>query len=283
MTAVPAAELRDRVLAAARLARAPGRALPDLPDVSPVHAFGLAADALSDLLAVLPGTAWRTPVLRDLDVQGLVGHLTGVEQDLLRALAGDPDVADADHVSSTQPTAERQAGRAPEDSHREWLAAMARTLAAVKRADLDAVVPLHGMRLPLRSLLVVRAFELWTHGDDIRRATGLPPDVPDPGVLRLMTDLAARLLPHGVAEVAPDAPLDVHLVLTGPGGGTWDVPLGTRTCPAGVPEVCIVADAVGFCRLVAHRIEPGALGAHVTGEVGLAATVLAGAAALALD
>ena len=159
----PAApELRERVLAAARLARPPGRALPDLPDISVVTAFRRAADAFTALLTALPADAWRAPVLRDLDVQGLVGHLTGVEDDLQRALAGDPDVGGADHVASTQPAAQRQAGRPPEQSSREWRAAVEQTLAGVRGADLDAVVPLHGMRLTLRGLLVVRAFELWT-------------------------------------------------------------------------------------------------------------------------
>ena len=73
-----------------------------------------------------------------------------------------------------------------------------------------------------------------------------------------MTDLAVRLLPHGVARVAGEVPpVDVHLVLTGAGGGTWDVALGERVAAAAVPEVAIVADAVGFCRLVADRIGRG--------------------------
>jgi uncharacterized protein (TIGR03083 family) len=279
------AGLRDRVLAAAREARAAGRARPDVPDISPVEAFTRTADAFADLLAGLPAEVWHVPVLRDLSVQGLVGHLVGVETDVQRALAGHPDIADADHVVSTQPAAEQQRGRSPEDTLREWRAAVALTLAEVRGADLQAVVPVHGLRLRLSALLVVRAFELWTHENDIRRVAGLPASAPEPASLRLMTDLAVRLLPYGVARVDPaGTPVDVHLVLTG-GGGTWDVALGTRPAPPGtaVPEVGIVADAVGFCRLVADRIDAQELGAHVTGATGLAPTVFAGAAALALD
>ena len=229
-----------------------------------MEAFSRAADALLGLLTALPAEAWRTPVLRDLDVQGLVGHLTGVETDAQRALAGDPDVAYADHVASTQPVAEQQAGRPPEDTRREWRLAAERTADRVRTADLDAVVLLHGMRLPLGSLLVVRAFELWTHENDIRRVVGLPASVPDPSTLRLMTDLAVHLLPVGVASVAGEGtPFDVHLVLTGAGGGTWDLVLGKRDAPVEVPEVAIVADAVAFCRLVADRIGSAELGAHV--------------------
>ena len=282
MTAGSLHDLRERVLAAARAARATGRALPDRPEVSPREAFTRAVDAFSRLISALPAGAWRTPVLRDLDVQGLVGHLTGVEDDVQRALDGDPDVAGADHVASTQAVAESQAGRLPDDTWREWLAAAERTLARVRTADLDAVVAVHGMRLPLRGLLVVRSFELWTHEDDVRRVVGLPASVPDPAVLRLMTGLAASLLPQGVAQVTDELPsVDVHLVLTGAGGGTWDVPIGERVAAA--PEVAIVADAVRFCRLVAARLGVDELGGHVTGEPGLAGAVLAGAAALALD
>jgi len=80
---------------------------------------------------------------------------------------------------------------------------------------------------------VVRAFELWVHENDIRRAVGLPPSVPDAPVLRLMSDLAARLLPYA-ARTGLREPVDVHLVLTGPGGGTWDVLVG-ESPPEPVP------------------------------------------------
>jgi uncharacterized protein (TIGR03083 family) len=278
------AGLRDRVLAAAFEARAGGRALPSVPEISPVDAFSRAADAFLGLLTALPAGAWGTPVLRDLDVQGLVGHLAGVEDDVQRALAGDPDVACADHVRSTQPAAERQSGRSPADTRREWRAAAEQTLARVRGADLDATVLLHGMRLPLRSVLVVRAFELWTHENDIRRVAGLPESVPDAATLRLMTELSVRMLPVGVARVTDAVPpANVHLVLTGAGGGTWDVVLGRRQDATAVSDVGIVADAVRFCRLVADRIGPDQVGAQVTGASALASTVLSGAAALALD
>ena len=85
------------------------------------------------------------------------------------------------------------------------------------------------MRLPLCTLLIVRAFELWTHENDIRRAMGWAASVPDPSTLRLMTELAARLLPQAGAGLGE--PVDVRLVLTGPGGGTWDVTVGAARPP----------------------------------------------------
>jgi len=275
--------LRTRVLAASWRARSAGRPVPDVPEISPVEAFGRAVDALYGMLGALDDADWRRPVLRGLDVQHLIGHLTGVEEDMRRCLSGDPAVAEADHVGSTQPWATRQAGQPPASTRAEWRGAADRTLAlAREQADLHAEVALHGMRLPLGALLIVRAFELWTHDNDIRRAAGLPPAVPDASTLRLMTGLAAQLLPYGAARAGLREPTKVHLVLTGPGGGTWDVVIGDADQPEPA-SVGIVTGAVGFCRLVANRAAPAELDLHITGDAGRAAGVLAAASALALD
>lgn len=275
------AGLRDRVVAAALRARAAGRPDPLPEQITPDEAFSRAADAFHGLLRELPDADWARPALRDLDVQGLVGHLTGVEEDVQRALAGDPAVAGADHVASTQAAAVRQTGRRPAETRAEWRLAADRTIELVRAGDLGAEVAVHGMRIPVGLLLVVRAFELWVHDNDIRQAAALPPSVPDPATLTLMTELAARLLPRAAARTGADEPMSLHLVLTGLGGGTWDVPIGTGgTKPA---DVVIVSDAVDFCRLVANRATPAGLELQVTGDAGLAAAVLAAAPVLALD
>jgi uncharacterized protein (TIGR03083 family) len=278
------AGLRERVIAAALLARAAGRPDPAPEPISPEEGFRRAADAFHELLGELPDGDWARPALRDLDVQGLVGHLTGVEEDVQRCLAGDPAVAAAEHVASTQAAAVRQAGRTPAQTREEWRRAAGRTIELARACDLDAEMAVHGMRIPLSLLLVVRAFELWVHDNDIRQAVGLPPSVPDPATLGLMTEVAARLLPHAAARTGVDEPMSLHLVLTGPGGGTWDVPIGTGGTSSTEPaDVVIVSDAVDFCRLVANRATPAGLELHITGDAGLAAAVLAAASVLALD
>jgi uncharacterized protein (TIGR03083 family) len=278
------AGLRERVIAAALLARAAGRPDPVPEPISPEEGFRRAADAFHELLRELPDADWARPALRDLDVQGLVGHLTGVEEDVQRCLAGDPAVAAAEHVASTQAAAVRQAGRTPAQTRAEWRRAAERTIELARACDLDAEMAVHGLRIPLSLLLVVRAFELWVHDNDIRQALGLPPSVPDPATLGLMTEVAARLLPHAAARSGVDEPMSLHLVLTGPGGGTWDVPIGTGGTSSTEPaDVVIVSDAVDFCRLVANRADPAGLDLHITGDAELAAAVLAAASVLALD
>jgi len=281
--------LRERVMAASLLAREAGQPVPAVPAISGTEAFGHAADAFYGLLRALGEQDWTTQALRGLDVQGLVGHLTGVEEDVQRGLAGDPAVADADHVESTQARAARQAGRSPALTRDEWRRAADRTLELARSGDSGGRVAVYGMRLAPQELLVVRAFELWVHENDIRRAVGRPPSVPDPPVLRVMSDLAARMLPYAAARTGLRGPVDVHLVLTGPGGGTWDVSVGSAgqgVAGGGSPgpaAVAIVTDAVGFCRLAANRVTPAELDLHVTGDLDRAVGVLAAAATLALD
>ena len=277
------AGLRARVLDASRRARPAGRPFPEVPAISPVEAFSRAAEALYQTLSALNAAGWRRPAIRDLDIQGLVGHLIGVEDDMLRCLAGDPAVAQADHVASTRAAAGRQAGRAPGETLDEWHQAVGRTLAQLAGVDdLEAIVALHGMRLPLRALLIARAFELWTHENDIRLTSGLELAVPEPATLHLMTALAASLLPHAARGAGMRQAAQVHLVLTGPGGGTWDVELDGMPLPGPV-QLSIVTDAVGFCRLAANRLTPDELELHITGDRDQAAELLAAAATLALD
>jgi hypothetical protein len=256
-------DLRARVLDASRRARAAGEPVPEVPAISPAEAFSRAADALYRTLSALESAAWSRPAIRDLDVQGLVGHLTGVEDDVHRCLAGDPAVSLAGHVESTQAAAARQAGRDPAQTLAEWRDAVSRTLALVAARG---------------------------HENDIRLAASLPLAVPDPSVLSLMTRLAASLLPGAAVRAGMRGPGRLHLVLTGPGGGTWDLewdperdPETASAARPGPAGVSIVADAVGFCRLVSDRMTPAELAPYITGDRDQAAGVLTAAATLALD
>jgi uncharacterized protein (TIGR03083 family) len=280
------AGVRARVLDAAREARTPGAAVPAPERISATEALLRAADSLDAVLLALEPAQWRVHVLRELDVQGLVGHLIGVEYDVQQALRGDASVASADHVASTQADAERQAGRAPGETRGEWRALVEATLdTAHGLRGSGAVVALHGMHLPVDDLLVVRAFELWTHENDIRMVSGLPPSVPNASTLALMTRLAVQLLPYGAIRAGSlERPVDLHLVLLGSGGGTWDVPLRPQGGDgANAEDLVVVIEAVDFCRLVANRVDRAELAAHVLGAQAAADGVLAAAAALALD
>jgi hypothetical protein len=114
---------------------------------------------------------------------------------------------------------------------------------------------------------------------------------PDPQVLTRMTELAASLLPVGIAAAANGDPAlraaSARLVLTGPGGGSWDIPLQgggvTRARPGARIDGHIAVDSAAFCRVVANRADQERSGAVVCEGPDVADLLLRGAAALALD
>ena len=180
------------------------------------------------LLAELGEGDWQRPALRDLSVQELVGHLTAAEEvflDGLHGLGRRPD--GAGHVSSTQATAKAQRGRPAVATHADWRDRTARTVAACAERAPGVEANYYGIVLPLEQLLIVRSFEVWVHHEDIRRATGRPLQAPDDAVLARMVQLAAALLPIGLARAGSSRQgANVRLVLTGAAGGAWDIPLG---------------------------------------------------------
>ena len=185
----PPAVLGETILSAALSARPGGRPVDEPPAIGPAEGFRRAARSLDTVLSALSADEWRRPAIRDLDVQGLVGHLIAVERDFQRALL-DPEgpQADADHVSTTNPVAAEQTGRRPSETHRLWRAALADTLSSLDELEDDAArlatdTALYGLRMKVGPLLIVRTFELWTHEEDIRRATARPLAAPDAATL----------------------------------------------------------------------------------------------------
>jgi Mycothiol maleylpyruvate isomerase N-terminal domain len=288
-TETPSRHFRAGLLTAAMAKRAPGLSANPAAHVSGLEALRRMGSRLASLLTQLELGAWAKPTVRDLDVQGLVGHLIGVETAFAATLQGETAASEADHVESTQPSALRQRGRPPSQTLEEWSRSLERTIAlAAAEVQPHRPVRFYGLGLGLDALLVARAFELWTHDEDIRRATGHALEDPDPETLRRMVELAAPLLPAGIAMTGASlTDVSARLVLTGPAGGTWDVLFRgrrvTRAKPGQGFDAHIVVDAAQFCRVAANRGDLVGSGAVVSSDLGAARTLFAGAAALALD
>jgi uncharacterized protein (TIGR03083 family) len=283
----PPRGLRERMLDLAREHRPPGRSTSPPVPISGVEVFRRITAAFNELVTGLAPDEWARPTLRDLDVQGLVGHLIGVETHFRAGLeeAGS-DPGPGQHVAATDPFARAQGGRPVGATQAEWSHVVALSLAAAEGADPGAPVTWFGITLPLDLLLVVRAFEIWIHDGDVRRATGRPPTDPDAESLARMTGLTVGLLPTGVALAGRARPgRAVRLVLTGPGGGTWDVGLDPAGAADPLPPAAarVVVDGSAFCRVVGNRTDRLGSGGLVSGDEGLADDLFAGAAALALD
>jgi uncharacterized protein (TIGR03083 family) len=274
------AGLRRRVLDAALASRPAGRP-PATVAVSPVEGYRRVVAELAALLDELAPEEWSANVaVYGWTVQGLVGHIEAVERMLL-----DPGAAtgtEPDHIAATLPTVEAQHGRSPAATRADWddAATALQEVLATTPPDLADRVTLHGLPWRWGQLLVARSLEVWTHSDDIRRATGRPLAAPDAEVLALMTDLAIRTLPLRLALVGTFQGT-ARVVLTGPGGGAWSQPVRRGDAP-GEPDVRLIADTVGFCRLSAGRLSADELGAHITGDRVLGEAILATAAAFAV-
>jgi hypothetical protein len=105
-----------------------------------------------------------------------------------------------------------------------------------------------------------------------------------------MTEFATAVLPFGVAIAGVERAGGVRLVLTGTGGGTWEVPLdgggavqraGQALHPAS--PVTVVVDTAMFCRVVANRSDLERSGAVTMGDIEGARALFLGASALAFD
>ena len=276
--------LPDGILAAAAAARRPGRAIDVDRPATPVEVL---RDRIADFgaaVADLTAEDWlRMAAPYPWTVHQLVAHLAAVEAYVAHLVGldgyGPPAADEHDHVAMTQPAVDAAATEAQADTVGRWRAVATEVADYLDAAGPDALahrVLFHGFDLSTSSMLIVRGFELWTHADDIRRATGRAPLDPPPAVLHTMSNLSVSALPF---LVPVSEPVTARVVLTGAGGGAWTIGLGGP--PAGEPRLEVLAPAADWCRLARRRIEPDRLDATVDGDRTLVERVYAAAQTMA--
>jgi uncharacterized protein (TIGR03083 family) len=219
-------------------------------------------------------------------VRDLVAHLVGVERYVLGQLGAGPRF-DAptrdDHYPVSGAAAADLADVDTSALAAAWWRETMRSIAACTRAGPEHPIVFHHLPGTVRGLLVVRTFELWTHDEDIRRATGRPPNQLDDVRLTLMSGELMDLLSRGMAMVGTARPgRTARIELTGPGAGTFVVALAPDEVP-GAPDIEVRTEAVELCRLVANRLAPRDLAVEVSGDRALLEPILVGAGAFALD
>src|SRR4051794_11186163 len=280
----PPPGLRADTLARAVERRPAGRPVAAPAPCTPSEAFDRTIADLEELLAELTPEEWEQPAHADHGaVRDLVAHLVGVEALTLGWL--DPErPADAelelDHLAPPRPVIDALAPPEPTVVARRWGAAARAVAVAAGRGDPGRPVHFHDLVSDVDGLLVMRTFELWAHAMDIALATGRPVPALDAERMALLSGRLMAALPLALAYrriPAPDA--TVHFVLTGPAGGSYDVPLGV----GGLPAVTIVADAVAVCRVAARRLPAAELVVDVDGDRELAGTLLGAVDAFARD
>jgi hypothetical protein len=247
----PPARLRAAILGEARRRR------PPVELRTLVEAYARQVHLLDEVLKGLTQADWRRPDPRHGDIDGVVRHLTANDAALAADLA-------LPVVSAARPA--YAAWRAQADVLLRELPADADVTMTVNLAAKSR--PCRGM---LRDAMVQRAFETWTHLDDIRTLAGAMPSTPPPEHVRRIVSLAVSLLPGVMGDPATGT---TRLMLTGRAGGEWTMPTG---------DLVIRADATDFARLVANRQTPRSLAYAVDGDPALAERLLTIAATLGCD
>ncbi|MFI6909563.1 maleylpyruvate isomerase family mycothiol-dependent enzyme [Nonomuraea sp. NPDC050394] len=254
----PPARLRERVLSRAR-----GRRQPATAEVAAVAVpYATQVALMDELLAELSVPQWDAPVPKHGTVRAMVEHLA----------ANDARVAQFMGVRAREAPVHRR--------WREQAGALLERVAGGAHALLGVEVALAGTRPArgsLRQAMVQRAFETWTHAEDIRAAVGRPRGAPPAGEhLRQIVEFGLGMLPRALK--GPRRHVSATFVLTGPGGGTWTVPLAE---PSERVAVLLSAEAAGFCTLLAGRAREFPYAAE--GDPGLARDLVAAAATLGCD
>lgn len=278
--------LRGGLLEAAADRRTPGWDADGIVGVGGVSCYRQVVRDVSSLIDELSEVEMDAMTIYRIPVRELISHLSGMESYLTELLeaAGSEDAvqeteafdhrAVREHGHPTDPLAVVTAWHA----HVEEFASV---ISSWSTKQAESTVQLGSLSLQGEALLITRAFELWTHAEDICRATGRPLRPPAPEVLRSMADTAVDLLRPMIGSRRPHRGKTLRVTLTGSGGGSWVWRVGAGAGDPEAPdafcsaEATLVANVIDFCRLAADRVVPeDGVHFHRTGDESLADELL---------
>ena len=221
------------------------------------------------VLAAITGADLDTVTENGLTVHELIAHIEAVD----RAFVDEATAPKYGFIGAAEMAPITEAGAAHHrgESFAETVARFRRTRADLVAlgASLPADKRLGGYRRD--DTLIIRAFETWTHHDDICRVLGRGEELPAPGVMRSIAELAMQSLPLAMAvQGTPHSDRTARMVLTGPGGGEWTIACGPGEPSATQVDVVVTASIVDFCRRFADRLAPDEVAVTVEGDADLA-------------
>ncbi len=268
----PPASLRDRLLAVAS---------ERLDALAPVDALRRETERFVTLLDSLTPADLDAVTYNGLTVRELVAHLAIIDEAFV---AGADESASPVLIGAAQ--VETLTGaELPATENLSFEEICARFYVARQAlVDLERTLP-ETARVggySLGSALVIRAFETWTHHDDIVAATGRAEAPIEGPVLRTMSELAIQTLPVALAAKGYAFPgSTARIVMSGPGGGDWTIAVTANEAVAPVPHVVIRVPAVDFCRRFADRLTVDEVPVEIEGDAELARALVDAAPAFA--
>ena len=157
-------------------------------------------------------------------------------------------------------------------------------LRALELAESTTVVGTMGKPVPLPRFLPIRVLDVWTHEQDVRRATGRPGGMSGPAAVVSVGQIMA-LLPHVVGSGADPPPgSSVAVAVHGevPAAATVTVDANGQASAADTVEpgatVTLRMSTETLGRLAGGRIDPDDAAVEIDGDAELGRRVLAGLA-----
>jgi uncharacterized protein (TIGR03083 family) len=281
-------EMRDELFARARTQRPPTGGGPEAPRAAPtkgdeaVQTYTASTERLGETLGSFDTAASDVPTPNGLTARDLVVHLAAQESLLAQAIDRTvvPEILDDDIDARTASFVARYREASLDEVTDVWRRSVDEVAAwADDPATRRTTVPWIGLAMPRDNFLVARAFENWIHRDDLRRAQGQAPEAPPPAELHEMANLSMRTLPFALLVTDRAHPGKVaRVVLTGPGGGEWQLSMGGHAAVEGArPDVTLTTSIVDWCLVAGERLEPGELDHTSDGDVDLAGDLVAAA------
>jgi len=223
-------------------------------------------DALETVLAGLSDEQWRSEsAAPGWTVADTVLHLAQSEEAVVATTGGHGDSLGwrqyADSVDGAMAALVEAQRAEPAEVFQRWRTARRAALQGLRQADPSRSVRWVAAELKPRTLATTRLAEHWAHALDIVGPLGI--DYPDTARLRHIAWLGHSTLPYAFA-VAGQEPHDVHCVLTGPDGSTWEYGKADA-------DSSITGSAGAFCRVGAQRLAPDESGLVTDGPHGRAA------------
>jgi uncharacterized protein (TIGR03083 family) len=271
--------LRDSLFVRARARRV-------VETVDPALQVYVASTArLDDTIAALDPGDYEEMTPNGLNARDLVVHLAAQESLLAQAIGASPvpDLTSDDVPTRTSELIDHLGDEPVADAHDIWRRSVEVTRSwAADEATRSATLPWLEFDLPRDNALVAKAFENWIHRDDLLRVAGRAVEAPPPVELFEMANLSLRTMPMALLATGHSRPGKLaRVVLTGPGGGDWLVPMGGQVESDEEPDVTLSADVVDWCLVAGERLDADALERTVDGDESLADDLLAAATAFA--
>jgi hypothetical protein len=227
-------------------------------------------DALDADLETLDASYWAVQVVWGMDVHGTVAHLAAEHRVAVDALGGRlADVSFVDLDEATERAVARTGAESPGETRARWRDAAQQLQRAVTARGASTPIRWLGRDVTALHVGLDRAFSTWLHANDIRRASNRSSLDPSGEHLKLLCDYVIASLPQALQIAGRHHDATVTVQLSGPGGGTWNVSLGSG---GGSGETgTLQASARELCLLLGDRIDPLDFACTVRGSVAGAA------------